>query len=131
MKSHRGRISLTLLLQLGAVMATAGEFDLLGNFQVRGVAVDAPSPWLEGGFGRFTEGRGTSTDWGLVPRATGQVGFDWSPIATLRFHGHGLARWESDESRGDAWGLVEAYARWSPEPSPSLRLRLQAGLFLP
>lgn len=108
--------------------ASSGELDVLGVVSLRGVVADGRTPWLEGGFGRLSEG-GDGTQ--AVLRGELHLGFDWSPSATWLVHVHGVAHGEPSSYAGQRAGLTEAFAQLRPELTPTTALRFRAGLFFP
>jgi hypothetical protein len=108
-----------------------------GQAWVQGLAVDGPTSWREGGFGRLDLGE----DAGL---ARGDLVIDWQPSTSiarsLTFFLHATARAEPDAIRGgragggesgergsdEVVGVVEAYveAEWDVRTADRFRLRL-------
>jgi hypothetical protein len=95
------------------------------------MAVESRAAWIDGGFGRLTEG-GDPVESEALARAEAHVGLDWSPTPVILLRLHGTARTEPDAAGGSRAGLSEAFVQARPELSPSLALRVRAGLmFLP
>lgn len=115
----------------GATSLEAGELDLLGVVSARGLVVEGQTSWLEGGFGRLTEGGGGAYD--AMPAFRGQLhlGLDWRPSETWLLHAHGVVEGEPSSYGGRRGGLVEAFLQFRPELTPSDALRFRAGLFFP
>jgi hypothetical protein len=135
---HRGRACVSALaaacLVLGSVANAplgAGELDFLGVASARGLVVEGQRSWLEGGFGRLSEGAGEPND--ALPALRGQLhaGFDWTPSETWLLHAHGAAWGEPSSYAGRRVGLVEAFLQFRPELTPHDALRLRAGVFFP
>jgi len=121
-------------MALGAALAPAalaGELELHGFASVRGIGVGGQPAWIEGGFGRLTEGADAPGDSGLTGRAKLHAGLDWKPSDKFYLHLHGIARAEPSAAGGDRFGVPEAYAVFRPELSPTVALSLKAGLFFP
>jgi hypothetical protein len=130
MGSKRCRLAPLVLAVLGTT-AAAGEIDFHGFGFIRGIGVGGQSPWIEGGFGRLTEGADApgATDW--TGRAMLHVGIDWKPVDTLLIHVHGLGRAEPEAAGGERFGIPEGFIQFQPELSATLSTRLRAGLFFP
>jgi hypothetical protein len=119
---------------LAGALASAlrgGELELHGFGSVRGIGVSGQAPWIEGGFGRLTEGADASGDSTFTGRAKLHAGLDWRPSDQFFLHVHGLARAEPSAAGGDRFGVPEAYAVFRPELSATVSLQLKAGLFFP
>ena len=127
----RSAVRVALLLTAFAPAASAGEFDLHGFGAARGVGVGGQPSWLEGGFGRLTEGAQAPGDSAYTGRALLHAGLDWKPSASFLLHLQGIARAEPSEAGGDRIGVPEAYAVFRPELSATLSLQLKGGLFFP
>jgi hypothetical protein len=98
---------------------------------VHGVSAQAPRSWLDGGTGRFVVGEDPDAWQGeLVGEA--QAGLEAHPGDRFAAHLHLRARAQQDD-RGDAAGVVEAWAQMTTAPREgSDRFRLRAGqLFIP
>lgn len=125
--------------------ASAALFVLLGlagpargqAIEVHGVgagrihAVEGQTSWLEGGFGRLTEGAGEASDRAAGLRGRLHLGLDLNLSETVRVHAHGTLQGEPSSSRGQIGGLVEAFLQYQPELHPRSTLRFRAGLFFP
>lgn len=123
-------------LGLGALLAsppalTGGEIDVEALAAVRVLGVESQRAWLDGGFGRLTEGGEVPSDRRDLLRGQAQLGLDWRPAATWLVHVHGLLRYEGDEAGGERVGIPEAFAQFRPELTPRTALRLRAGLYFP
>ena len=77
----------------------AGEIAVHGVAAGRGITVESRGPWINGGFGRLTEGR-DGEDRESLARGEAHVGLDWSPSATVLVHVHGTARTEPGAAGG-------------------------------
>jgi hypothetical protein len=122
---------LVLILTLSPPSLRAGEFDLLGVVWARGLVVEGQPAWLEGGFGRLTEGAADPQDSLATLRGALHLGIDWKPSETWLVHAHGVAQGEPASYGGRRVGLVEAYLQFRPELTPKDTLRLRAGSFFP
>ncbi len=133
LRSSRPRLGLALAAWLAATGASsvAGELKLQGLAAGRAVAVKSRSAWIDGGYGRLTEG-GSVQDFEGLARGEAQLGVDWTPSERLLLRLHGTARTEPDAAGGARGGLAEAFLQFRPELRPELALRFRAGLvFLP
>jgi hypothetical protein len=108
--------------------AMPGELDLLGVASARGTVADGRTPWLQGGFGRLTEG-GDGAE--ALLRGELHLGVDWAPSPTWLVHAHAVAHGEPDSYAGQRAGLTEAFLQFRPELTPATALRFRAGLFFP
>jgi hypothetical protein len=129
--SGRWRSGLGILVVIAAGGADAGELRPLVVASGRAMIVEGQRSWLEGGFGRLTEGAGERHD--AMPAVRGQLhlGVDWTPAETWLIHAHGVLQGEPSASRGQRAGLVEAFLQFRPELTPTTALRFRAGLFFP
>jgi hypothetical protein len=109
-----------------------------GPLVVHGVAsgrifgVESQTSWIEGGYGRLTEGAPDGPDdrnAGL--RGQFHLGVDLKFSEVLRIHAHGVLHGEPSSYGGDTVGLPEAFLEWRPELGPRTTLRFRAGLFFP
>jgi hypothetical protein len=130
---RRGRTPTTLLagLVLAAAGARAEPIEVHGVAAGRVYAVEGQTSWLQGGWGRLTEGAGAPDETLAGLRGRAHLGIDVELGATLRFHAHGTVQGEPGSSRGRRGGLVEAFFQYQPELSPRTTLRVRAGLFFP
>lgn len=108
----------------------AGELDLHAILSGRGFVSEGPRAWIDGGFGRLSDGAGPD-DPALGPRGSAQLGLDWKPGERWLVRLHTTARAEPDAVGGERAGLTEAFVLYRPELSERLGLRLKAGLFFP
>lgn len=122
---------LTLLIAAMAPSVLAGELELHGFGAARGIGVSGQAPWLEGGFGRLTEGADAPGESAFTGRALLHAGLDWKPTDTFLLHLHGLARAEPSAAGGERLGVPEAYAVFRPGLSPTVSLQVKGGLFFP
>jgi hypothetical protein len=109
----------------------AGEIQVESVVSLRGIAVEGQPSWLEGGFGRLSEGAAAAGDSRLTSRGQADLGLDWRPTPAWQLHAHGVARAEPSHYGGQRAGLVEAFLLFRPELSPRVSLRVKAGLFFP
>jgi hypothetical protein len=93
--------------------------------------VEGQRSWLEGGFGRLTEGAGGPNDAQPTIRGQLHLGLDWKPAETWLVHAHGVAQGEPTSYGGQRGGLVEGFVQFRPELTAKDALRLRAGLFFP
>jgi hypothetical protein len=114
-----------------AAAVGADELRLDGVVAARGLYVESQPSWLEGGFGRLTEGGDRAGDTAAAFRGHLQLGLDWKPSELWTVHAHGVARYEPSEAGGQRVGLVEGFLQYRPELTPTRALRLRAGLFFP
>jgi hypothetical protein len=121
-----GRALACALLALGP-RAAAGELELHGFGAARGIEVESRSAWIDGGFGRLTEGEGAAA-FAALARAEAQLGVDWRPSPVFLLRVHGVARTEPGASGGERVGLTQAFLQYRPELRPDLALRVRAGL---
>src|SRR5258705_13118065 len=101
----------------GLHCAAADELKLTGFLSGRGVLVDGPPSWLDGGFGRFTEpGRDEIRGYDLARSGRGEVQarLEWQPSLVWMVRVHGLARYESSTAQARA-GVTEAFVEFHPE----------------
>ena len=94
------------------------------------MAVESRDPWINGAFGRLTDG-GDATRFEGMPRGDAHLGLDWSPSEVLLVWLHGTARTEPGAAGGWRAGLVEAFVQYRPELTPAVALRARAGLMFP
>jgi hypothetical protein len=121
-------VLVALWLAFAAGRAGAGELDVLGVVSMRAAVVKSRPTWLEGGFGRLSEG-GPATE--TLLRGEVHLGLDWTPTESWLVHAHGVAHGEPSSYRGQQAGLVEAFIQFRPELTPATALRLRAGIFFP
>jgi hypothetical protein len=115
---------------LAASIAGAGDVDVQAVVAGRGMAVEGRRPWIDGAFGRLTEGPdGDGREW--LARLEAHLGLDWRPSDTLLVRLHGTGRTEPGAAGGRRAGLVEAFLQYRPEIRPSAALRIRAGLIFP
>jgi hypothetical protein len=94
-------------------------------------AVEGQTSWIDGGFGRLTEGAGEANAGARGLRARLHLGLDLRFTETLSLHAQGTLQGEPSLSRGALGGLVEAFLQYRPELTPRTTLRFRAGLFFP
>jgi len=121
---------LTLALLVAARLAPGGEFSAHAVAAARGLAVESRAPWIDGAFGRLTEGGGTPGFEGMA-RGEAHLGLEWSPSTVVLLHLHATARTEPGAAGGWRAGITEAFLQYRPELRPSLAVRLRAGLLFP
>ena len=108
----------------------AGELELRGVAAGRGIAIESREAWIDGGFGRLTEGESETGFVGFA-RAEAHLGVEWTPSGTWLLRLHGTARTEPGAAGGWRAGLTEALVQYRPELRPDLALRFRAGLQFP
>jgi hypothetical protein len=118
------------IVALGATL-DAGELDLRGALSARGLVVESQRSWIEGGFGRLTEGAESAADAQPAFRGRVQLGLDWRPSPSWLFRVHGTYQGEPADSLGRPVGLAEAFAQLRLELDVRTTLRVRAGLFFP
>ena len=126
----RRRVLLACALLGCAPLAGAGDFVVHGVVAGRGIEVESRTAWIDGGFGRLTEGEAADA-WKALARGEAQLGIDWTPSPAFLLHLHGTARTEPDAAGGARVGLTEAFLQYRPELRPDLALRFRAGLMFP
>jgi len=126
----RSRVVAALLCLAPGPAARCGEIALHGLAAGRAVAVESRDPWINGAFGRLTDG-GDATRFEGMPRGDAHLGLDWSPSEVLLVWLHGTARTEPGAAGGWRAGLVEAFVQYRPELTPAVALRARAGLMFP
>ena len=119
---------------LGATLLaepSRAEVALHGVASARGLVVEGQGSWLEGGWGRLTEGAGEPND--ALPAVRGQLhlGLDWRPGSIWLVRATGVLQGEPDASLGQRAGVVEAFAQAQPDLTARTQLRVRAGLFFP
>jgi hypothetical protein len=127
MTSRPGLVLAFMVLGCTA-LAGAADLTLHGVAAGRGIEVDSRTAWIDGGFGRLTEGEGA---WNALARGEAQLGIDWAPGPAFLLRLHGTARTEPDAAGGERAGLTEAFLQYRPELRPDLALRFRAGLQFP
>jgi hypothetical protein len=122
-----------LIVCLGLRGAAADELKLNGFLAGRGVLVDGPASWLDGGFGRFPEpGRGEIDTHTFARSGSGelQARLEWQPSLVWTARLHGVARYESSTAQAGA-GVTEAFLEFHPELTPTTALRVRVGTVFP
>jgi len=109
----------------------AGALEVEALFFGRGLVVESQRAWLDGGFGRLTEGGQAPGDRRELFHGQAHVGADWRPALPWLLHVHGLARYEGDVAGGQRLGVAEAYLQFRPELTAQTTLRFRAGAFFP
>jgi len=125
------RIVLALALLGGPRLAGGESFEVHGVAAGRIHAVEGQTSWIDGGFGRLTEGAGKAQDDAIGLRGRLHLGLDLHLSETVRLHAHGTLQGEPSSSQGRRGGLVEAFLQYQPELTPRSTLRFRAGLFFP
>ena len=129
----RPRLDLAaLFLLLGFTGLARGQsVEVHGVAAGRIYAVEGQTSWVDGGYGRLTEGAGEAFDGAAGYRGRLHLGVDLDLSETLRLHTHGTLHVEPGSSRRQRAGLVEAFLQFRPELSPRTTLRFRAGLYFP
>ncbi len=107
------------------------EVAIHGVASARGLVVEGQKSWLEGGWGRLTEGAGEPND--ALPAVRGQLhlGLDWRPGSIWLVRASGVVQGEPDASLGQRAGVVEAFVQAQPDITARTQLRVRGGLFFP
>jgi hypothetical protein len=113
-----------------ATQAAGGELAVQAVGAFRAIAVESREAWIDGGFGRLTEGRRPDAFEALA-RGEAQLGVEWTPSAPFLVRLHGTARTEPDAAAGWRAGLTEGFVQYRPELRPDLALRFRGGLLFP
>jgi hypothetical protein len=108
-----------------------GELDLRGAVAARALVVEGQRAWIDGGYGRLTEGAESSADALPAVRGRLQLGIDWRPSPAWLLRAHGTLQGEPEESLGRRAGLVEAFAQLRTDLGVRTTLRVRGGLFFP
>jgi hypothetical protein len=112
-----------------APVAAQETFTFKGALMTRALRVESQPTWLEGGFGRLSEGAESAIDSKSDIRGLGHIGLDWRPGRPLLLRVHALGRSEPESYGGERLGVTEAFLQYRPELSVTTALRLRAGLF--
>jgi hypothetical protein len=127
----RPLVKAALLVLALAGPARAQSLEVHGVAAGRIHAVEGQTSWIDGGYGRLTEGAGEAHDGAAGLRGRLHLGLDLKLSETLRLHAHGTLQGEPSSSRGALGDLVEAFLQYQPELTPRTALRFRAGLFFP
>jgi hypothetical protein len=129
--------ALAALLALAAAPARAQDdaphFSVGGILDARFIRTDTTRSWLDAGLGKARWGSLVSGEEAELARlAQASLLLDASFGEVVQAHVQLRTDAEPDAflKRGKT-GLVEAYATWRPDLSPSVRLKMRAGLFFP
>ncbi len=115
-----------LLAGVAAAPLAASDFSVRGIAAGRAIAALSREAWIDGGFGRLTEGRQADAfDW--FARGEAQIGIEWTPSPVFLVRAHGTARTEPDAAGGARVGLTEAWTRCRSRPTRSRCLRSTPG----
>jgi hypothetical protein len=125
------RIALAIGLVSSAALAFGQTVEVHGVAAGRLYDAEGQTPWIEGGYGRLTEGAAGPSDTNAGVRGRLHLGLDFKLSETLRLHVHGALEGEPSSSRGRLGGLVEAFFQYQPELTPRTSLRVRAGVFFP
>jgi hypothetical protein len=124
------RVLSSIGLIAAAAHAAAGDLAVQAVAAGRAITVESRVAWIDGRFGRLTEGRRPDT-FESLGRGEAHLGVEWTPSAALLLRLHGTARTEPDAAGGWRAGLTEAFVQYRPELRPSLALRFRGGLLFP
>lgn len=118
----------------GALLAQdeAPHFKVGGILDTRYVHADDTRSWLDGGMGKLRYGtlRGGKADLFRLSQAAVQLDGSLSEVFDVHVQVKVDAEADATLKRGK-FGLVEGYALWKPDLSPTVRARVRAGLFFP
>lgn len=124
-----------LLLVAGALACPhqlrAAEVRAEAIFRGRAAVVESQAPWVEGAFGKLTDGADAPGESKAGFQGEAQVGLDLRGGEALLLHLHGVARSQRSAAQGKHYGLVEGFVLYQPKLSDNTRLRVTAGTFFP
>jgi hypothetical protein len=121
-----------MLLSAAPLLAADGPLIVHGVASGRIFAVEGQTSWIEGGYGRLTEGAEDGPeDVNAGLRGQAHLGIDLKLSEVFRIHAHGVVHGEPSSYGGDTIGLAEAFLEWRPELTPRTTLRFRAGLLFP
>jgi len=110
----------------------APHFKVGGILDTRYVHADDTRSWLDGGMGKLRYGTLNGGEADLFRLAQAAVNVDGTLSEDFDVHVQVKVDAEPDNAlKRGKFGLVEAYALWKPDLSPSVRARVRAGLFFP
>jgi hypothetical protein len=125
------RPALAMLVALACAPLAAAEIQADGILRGRAGEVASQPPWIEGGFGKLTDGAAGPDAFEARFDAEAHLGLDLKAGEVWLLHAHGLARAQRGAARGSQLGLVEAFVQYRPELTGRTRLRATAGLVFP
>lgn len=120
-------LGLSLLPQAGSAQTVPVD----GIFWGRAIATEGRPSWLQGDFGRLSEGASSPGDRDATFRGSAQVGLGWKPGERFRLHVHGVAWAEPAADGGTRAGVTEAFAQFREELSPGTSVLARVGLLFP
>ncbi|HET7747265.1 MAG TPA: hypothetical protein VFM29_08185, partial [Vicinamibacteria bacterium] len=135
MMAHRATILLALVFVAASAGAEEPTVALHGILDARIGRSDAPRGWLEGGLGKVRYGATAArpdepATFAALSQASLVVEARASEVLGAHVQVNLDAEPDPTATRAHV-GLVEAFARYAPEPTPWLRVQAKAGLFFP
>ena len=123
---------LWLLLLPAVALADEPVVKLGGLLDARYARTDAERSWLDGGFGKLRYGASVDgrSDLFRLAQLSLLLDAELGPLLTVHVQANLDAEPDQAGLRGRA-DLIEAFALYRPELSPSLRLRIRGGAFFP
>jgi len=109
----------------------SGELTLHGFALGRGIAVEGPRSWLEGGWGRLIDGPAEGTGSAQIARGEAQALVEWRPAPVWMLRVHGVGHLDPSGRRGRTAGVTEAFLQFRPELTPTTTLRFRLGALFP
>jgi len=120
-------IGLSLLPRASVAQSVAVDGIVAG----RAIAAFGRPTWLEGEYGRLSEGAEAPGERDAHFRGLAHLGLDWKPGERFRIHVHGVARMEPGTYGGDPAGVTEVFTQFREEMSPGTSIRFRAGTLFP
>jgi hypothetical protein len=135
MKTMAAALAAAVVIASGGALRAEDEapkFTVGGVLDTRFARTDDTRSWLDGGLGKARYGTlaGGQAELARLAQASLLLDASLSEVFDAFVQLKVDAEPDSALKRGKT-GLVEAYATWRPELSPSVRLRVRSGLFFP
>lgn len=123
-------LTIAILALVSFTLPVAGQtISVFGNVGLQAISSDAPTSWIEGGFGRLQGGTdGEEADEALIGELN--LGLEWLPSATTAVFVHGLARGETQAREDWTAGIVEAWGEALFHLDSIHEFRLRAGTMI-